>query len=160
MMLNKLPPNTSINLVLSHLETNTKWGARNRAMFALRQCLRIKDISVLQISDVVGFDGAIRGHIISDDGRLFVLNDQLKAELRRYLLSRFELANDSLLSLLETDLTVPLFPTQKRDKFSNNTLAQHFCYLDKSVWARFKPEKATKKPSISQRLLSSLSSVK
>ena len=159
MMLNKMPADTPISLVLNHLETATKWGARNRAMFALRQRLRIRDISMLRVTDVLGFDGRVRGHFISEDGLVFQFDQALKAELHRYLLNRFELEGDSLKSLISMDMNIPLFPTQKRERFSNNTLAQHFCYLDKSIWARFKPAQAVKKASITQRLMSSFSSV-
>ncbi len=137
MMLNKMPPNTPISLVLSHLETATKWGSRNRAMFALRQCLRIRDISVLKVSDVVGYDGRVRGHYISEDGIFYELDDAVQGELHRYLVNRFKLRSGSLTDLTGTDLGVPLFPTQKRERFSNNTLAQHFCYLDKTIHHRF-----------------------
>lgn len=75
---------------------------------------------------------------------------------RAYLLNRFQLGGNSLKPLIITDLDVPLFPTQKRERFSNNTLAQHFCYLDKSIWQRFVVQQATKKASIAGRLLSSL----
>lgn len=155
MMLNKMPPNIPISSVLSHLETATKWGARNRAMFALRQYLRIRDISRLQVSDVLGLNGVVRGHYISEDGIVYLLDDDLKAELHRYLLSRFQLKGNSLRLLISIDLDVPLFPTQKRERFSNNTLAQHFCYLDKSIWQRFVVQQATKKASISTSLISS-----
>lgn len=70
MMLNKIPPNTSISSVLSHLEKASKYGDRNRAMFALRQLLRIRDISVLQVSDVLGLNGVVRGHYIAQDGSI------------------------------------------------------------------------------------------
>jgi hypothetical protein len=155
MMLNKMPPNVPISSLLSHLETSSKWGARNRAMFALRQCLRIRDISVLQVSDVLGLNGVIRGHYIAKDGIVYLLDDDLKKELHRYLLNRFQLGGNSLKPLINVDLDVPLFPTQKRERFSNNTLAQHFCYLDKSIWQRFVIQQATKKASIAGRLLSS-----
>jgi hypothetical protein len=65
----------------------------------------------------------------------------------------------SLKPLINTDLDVPLFPTQKRERFSNNTLAQHFSYLDKSIWQRFVIQQATKKASIAGHLMSSLSGV-
>jgi hypothetical protein len=160
MMLNKMPPNTPISLVLSHLETATKWGRRNRAMFALRQLLRIRDISVLQVSDVLGYDGKLRSHYISDDGIFYELDDEVKDELHRYLLTRFELEGNSLKDLVGADLDVPLFPTQKRERFSNNTLAQHFCYLDKSIWQHFVVRPAVKKASLSGRLMTTLSTVK
>lgn len=137
MMLNKMPPNTPISSVLSHLETATKWGSRNRAMFALRQCLRIRDISVLKVSDVLGFDGCIRDHYISEDGIFYELGEDVRSELHRYLVSRFELKGGVLKGLIGADLDVPLFPTQKRERFSNNTLAQHFSYLDKAIHQRF-----------------------
>jgi hypothetical protein len=46
--------------------------------------------------------------------------------------------------LAHLDLDVPLFPTQKRERFSNNTLAQHFSLLDKDVWQRFTAQQANK----------------
>jgi hypothetical protein len=41
---------------------------------------------------------------------------------------------------------VPVFPTQKRQQFSPNTLAQHFSALDKDIGQHFKPksERVTK----------------
>ncbi len=137
MMLNKMPANTTIQAILSYLETDTKWGPRNRAQFALRQQLRIKDISALQVSDVLGLNGEVRCHYIAKDGSVYLLGADLKEELHRYLLSRFQLAGNSLKPLINSELNIPLFPTQKRDRFSNNTLAQHFCYLDKSIFQRF-----------------------
>lgn len=137
MMLNKMPANTTIQAILSYLDTDTKWGARNRALFALRQQLRIKDISALHVSDVLGLNGEVRGHYIAKDGSVYLLDADLKEELHRYLLSRFQLAGNSLKPLINSVLNVPLFPTQKRERFSNNTLAQHFCYLDKSIWRCF-----------------------
>ena len=159
MMLNKMPPNTPISLVLSHLETATKWGSRNRAMFALRRLLRIRDISVLKVSDVLGYDGKLRSHYISDDGIFYELDEEVKGELHRYLLTRFERTGNSLKDLVGADLDLPLFPTQKRERFSNNTLAQHFCYLDKSIWQHFVVRSAVKKASVSGRLMSSFRSV-
>jgi integrase/recombinase XerD len=144
MMLNKMPANTSLHSILDYLETSTKWGARNRALFALRQRLRIKDISALQVSDVLGLHGAVRGHYIAKDGTAYLLDEALRAELNRYLISRFQPQGNSLKSLINTDLDVPLFPTQKRERFSNNTLAQHFCLLDKDVWQRFAAHQANR----------------
>jgi hypothetical protein len=144
MMLNKMPANTSLQSILNHLETNSKWGARNRALFALRQQLRIKDISALKVSDVLGLHGVVRGHYIAEDGTVYLLDESLRAELHRYLISRFQPHGGLLQPLAHLDLDVPLFPTQKRERFSNNTLAQHFSLLDKDVWQRFTSGKANK----------------
>jgi len=156
MMLNKMPPNTSINSVLSHLENTTKWGARNRALFAFRQVFRIRDISALRVADVLNLDTSIRKFYIAEDGTRFELTSDLQDEVHRYLISKFNLTGNSLEPLIKTNLNVPLFPTQKRAKFSNNTLAQHYSLLDKNIRQHFTAVKqATKKPSMSQRLLSS-----
>lgn len=144
MMLNKFPANTSLQSILNYLDTSTKWGARNRAQFALRQRLQIKDISVLQVSDVLGLHGVVRCHYIAEDGITYLLDEQLRAELHRYLISRFQLKGDSLKALVDTDLDVPLFPTQKRERFSNNTLAQHFSLMDKEIWKRFTAQQANR----------------
>jgi hypothetical protein len=133
MMLNKLPDNTSLQSILNYLDTSAKWGARNRALFAVRQQLRIKDISDLLVSDLVNPDMTIRRFFISKDGIRFELGDDVRAEVRRYLIARFDIESESLEALLALDLNVSLFPTQKRCQFSPNTLAQHFCLLDKSI---------------------------
>ncbi len=54
MMLNKFPKDTDLQSILFYLGEAPKWGARNRALFALRQILRIKDIAGLRVSDVLG----------------------------------------------------------------------------------------------------------
>ena len=159
MMLNKLPPEITIDSALSHLETATKWGTRNRALFALRQSLRIRDISGLLVSDVLGLDGKIRSCYIADDGQVFFINEHLRAEMHRYLLSRFELTGKSLQPLLSQRLDEPLFRTQKSKHFSANTLAQHFSLLDKSIWQRFQTQKSVKRSSLLQRIKSTFTSV-
>ena len=159
MMLNKMPPNTSLHSVLEHLESATKHGIRNRAMFVIRQSLRIRDISALLVSDVLGLDGKIRNCYMSQDGQVFRLDDQLKKELHRYLLKRFMLSGNSLRPLLQVHFNLPLFPTQKRERFSNNTLAQHFSYLDKSIRCRFEPRQASKRSGLIQRIKSAITSV-
>lgn len=134
MMLNKIPANTSIPAILTYLEAATKWGARNRALFAVRQQLRIKDITDLLVSDLVNTDMSIRRFFKSKDGIRFELSDEVQAEVRRYLIARFSIKGQTLETL---DLGAPLFPTQKRAQFSPNTLAQHFSHLDKLIRQRF-----------------------
>lgn len=137
MMLNKFPANTSLQSILNYLDTSVKWGARNRALFAVRQQLRIKDISDLLVSDMVNPDMTIRRFFLSKDGIRFELGEDVQAEVRRYLIDRFEIEGESLEPLLTLDLDVSLFPTQKRCQFSPNTLAQHFSHLDKLIHQRF-----------------------
>lgn len=137
MMLNKFPANTSLQSILNFLETSPKWGARNRALFAVRQYLRIKDISNLLVSDLVNLDMTIRRFFISKDGIRFELSDEVQAEVHRYLIDRFDIEGESLEPLLALDRNVSMFPTQKRCQFSPNTLAQHFSHLDKRVHQRF-----------------------
>jgi hypothetical protein len=158
MMLNKLPPNIPITSVLSHLETSGKYGFRNRAIFACRFVLRIRDVSALQVSDVLAMDGTIRRFYISPDGRRFRLDDELRTELQRYLVWYFDLDDASLRQLTKMpNLNTPLFPTQKKERWTNNTLAQLYSSLDKQIHEYFKQHQPTKKPSMSQRLLSSCS---
>lgn len=139
MMLNKLPPNTSITTVLSHLETLGRHGLRNRTIYACRLALRIRDVSALQVSDVLAMDGSIRRLYISPDGRRFHLNDELRSELHRYLVWYFDLeVGSSLRQLAKTkNLNISLFPTQKKERWTNNTLAQLYSALDKQIHERF-----------------------
>lgn len=137
MMLKKFPANTSLKSILNYLGTSAKWGARNRALFAVRQQLRIKDIAQMSISSVVNLDASIRRFVVAADGHRYDLSEEVQSELRHYLLTRFDIKGETLESLLALDLSLPLFFTQKRCQFSPNTLAQHFSHLDKLIHRRF-----------------------
>jgi hypothetical protein len=146
MMLNKMPPNTPLDSILTYLEKDERWGSRNRALFAVRQRLRIKDIANLKVIDLLNLDGSIRHIYLGSDGVHFMLDADVRRECERYLKERFELPENALCRLLGIDLRVPVFPTQKRQQFSPNTLAQHFSALDKDISQHFKPKskRATK----------------
>lgn len=146
MMLNKMPPNTPLNSILAYLESHDRWGPRNRALFAVRQQLRIKDIANLKLIDLLNRDGSIRHIYVGGDGVHFVLDAEVRGEFERYLIERFELPKNALCRLLGIDIRVPVFPTQKRQQFSPNTLAQHFSALDKDISQHFmhKSKRATK----------------
>lgn len=137
MMLNKFPANTTLQSILNYLDTSTKWGARDRALFAVRQQLRIRDITDLLVSDLLNPDMTIRRFYISKDGIRFELSEEVQAEVRRYLIDLFDIEGESLEPLLALNRNVSLFPTQKRCQFSPNTLAQHFSLLDKRIHQRF-----------------------
>lgn len=140
MMLNKFPANTTLHSILNYLDTSAKWGARNRALFAVRQQLRIKDITHLLVSDMVNPDMTIRRFFMSKDGIRFELSEEVQTEVRRYLIARFDIEGATLEPLLALDLDVSLFPTQKRCKFSPNTLAQHFSNMDKHIHQWFQAQ--------------------
>jgi hypothetical protein len=136
MMLNKLPEHAHLSSVLVFLEMSGRWGARNRALFAVRQHLRIKDICWMLVSDVVNPDASIRNYFVSREGRVFALADEVREEIRRYLMIRFPRSVEAgRFAIL--DLRQSLFPTQKRCGFSPNTLAQHFSHLDRLVVTGF-----------------------
>jgi len=140
MMLNKLPSNTPLSNILEFLESFPRWSARNRCLFALRQVLRIKDISVLRVSDVINQDGTISECFISGiDGVHFELDDDLRSEIERYLKYLFSVpTSESLKQILESDTDNPLFATQKRAcGFSPNTLAQHYSLTDRVIHRHF-----------------------
>jgi hypothetical protein len=156
MMLNKLPPNTPLPTVLSHLETLGKHSKRNRALYACRVALRARDVSALQLADILAMDGSIRRFYISPDGRRFHLNDELRSELHRYLVWYFDLEDASLKKLTKTEaIKLPLFNTQKKERWNVNTLCQLYSALDKQIHQHFVHQEAIKKPSMSQRLLGS-----
>jgi hypothetical protein len=135
MMLNKIPANTTLQSILNYLDTSAKWGARNRALFAVRQQLRIKDIAVMTVSSVVNLDASVRRFVVASDGIRFDLSATTQAELKRYIQNRFDIK--SLEELTPEQAASPLFITQKKPHFSANTLAQHFSYLDRSIHERF-----------------------
>ena len=140
MMMNKLPTNTSLSNILEFLDSCPRWSERNRCLFALRQALRIKDISVLRVSDVINQDGTIKQLFISNiDGARFEIHRDLRSEIERYLKYLFSVASSkSLTQILESDTDIPLFATQKRAcGFSPNTLFQSFSYQDKLIHRHF-----------------------
>jgi hypothetical protein len=147
MMMKTFPANTTLKSILSYIEDATRFGVRNRALFALRQNLRLKDISDLLVSDVLNPDMTIRRFYIAEDGEKFILNDEVRSELYRYLLSRFSVSGESIESIQIQNSDIPLFPTQKSDSFTPNTLAQHYTHQDKLIFEHFQPPKRLSRAS-------------
>ena len=140
MMMNKLPTNTPLSNILEFLDSCTRWSARNRCLFALRQVLRIKDISVLRVCDVINQNGTISEYFISSiDGARFQFDPDLRSEIERYLRFLFSVrTSESLIQILDSDTDIPLFATQKRAcGFSPNTLAQHYSLTDRAIHRHF-----------------------
>jgi hypothetical protein len=140
MMMNKLPSNTPLSNILEFLDSCPRWSERNRCLFALRQVLRIKDISVLRVSDVIKQDGTISECFVSGiDGVRFQFDPDLRSEIKRYLRFLFSVrTSESLKQILESDTNIPLFITQKRAcGFSPNTLAQHYSLTDRVIHRHF-----------------------
>jgi hypothetical protein len=156
MMLNKLPSNTQLSNILEFLESFPRWSARNRCLFALRQVLRIKDISVLRVSDVINQNGIISECFISGiDGVHFELDLDLRSEIERYLRFLFSVrTSESLKQILESDTDIPLFATQKKAcGFSPNTLAQHYSLTDRVIHRHFAASTGSSVRSRTQNLL-------
>lgn len=141
-MITKLP--APLPQVLDFVEKNTKWGARNRTLYILRQHLRIKDIASLTVADVLNSDGTIKDIYEASDGKQFSLV-KLKPELVRYLSARFCLSDRSLQPLTALNTKVPLFPTQKSVSFTPNTMAQNLSLTDRIVFKHFNSEAAKKR---------------
>jgi len=156
MMMNKLPSNTPISNILEFLDSCPRWSERNRCLFALRQALRIKDISVLRVSDVINQDGTINEYFISGiDGARFQFCPDLRSEIERYLKYLFSVPTSSpLKQILELDTDIPLFATQKRAcGFSPNTLAQHYSLSDRVIHRHFSVSTGNSVRSRTQNLL-------
>jgi hypothetical protein len=146
-MLNKLPTNTPLPNILRFLDTSKRWSERNRALFAVRQVLRIKDIACLRVSDVLNQDATITQFVVSRiDGTRFEIDLDLRVEIDRYLRYLFSVpSSKSLVDILTTDTNIPLFATQKKACFSSNTLAQHYSYQDRLVHGHFESHTAKSK---------------
>lgn len=156
MMMNKLPTNTQLSNILEFLDSFPRWSSRNRCLFALRQALRIKDISVLLVSDVIKQDGTISECVISGiDGVHFELDLDLRSEIERYLRFLFSVpSSESLKQILESDTDISLFTTQKRAcGFSPNTLAQHYSLTDRVIHRHFAASTGNSVRSRTQNLL-------
>jgi hypothetical protein len=124
--------------ILEYLNHNQKWGARNRALYAVRQQLRIKDIAPLTISDLFHPDMTIRQTYISSiDGARYELAALTKSELQNYVLTLLDAEGQGFDDPDQIDFDIPIFRTNKRNSFSANTLAQFFSYVDKDIRNHF-----------------------
>lgn len=114
--------------VLNYVATR-KYAVRDRAMLLVTHFagMRVGEVAALKIGDV--WDG----QIARDEVRL--LAEQTKGKHARTVFVPAKLRRE-LLAYLATidrsDLTKPLFFSQKRDGFNANTLCQHFHYLYKN----------------------------
>jgi hypothetical protein len=148
MMLNKSPMSISLAEILEYLDRNERWGARNRALYAVRQQLRIKDIAPLTIGDLFHPDMIIRHTYVSSiDGARYELDVFTKTELQNYVLTLLDAEGQGFDDPDQIDFDIPIFPTNKRNSFSANTLAQHYSYLDKEISSHF-TELASREPII------------
>ncbi len=138
-MMNSLPSSLSNTEIFKFIEVKSRIeldGQRNRCMYALRLAgLRIKDIATISISQIVNVqDLTMRGVFVSQfDAQPFVLNSSFQAELRRYLLARFQITELDQLPL--TAMTDVMFPNSKSKVrgFSPGTLARLFSVTDKQI---------------------------
>ena len=129
-----------LNLFLLYLSTK-KHGARDRCMtlMSFHSGMRIGEIVATTVKDVLASDGTIRYEINlkaeqtkGKFGRTVVLADKLRKEIQIYLQTRFK--TKDLLTLVATEkYHKPLFATQKRDSFDNNTACYHFHMLYKAA---------------------------
>jgi len=139
-MLNNLPTSTSLNEVFDFISSLPRYSERNRALFACRLELRIKDICLLTLDDVLHASGQIQTMIISKiDGLSFQLSKQLRTEIDRYIRNRFNLGKTASLERVFglAGADTYLFSTQKASRFSANTLGQHYSLLDREIHNHF-----------------------
>ena len=108
-----------------------KHSARNRAMLlTTHYCgMRVGEVSALRISDILAADGTIKDEVRlqpqqtkGKHARTVFLPEKLRKELISYLAT-----------IDRSDVTKPLFYSQKRDGFNSNTLCQHFHWLYKQA---------------------------
>lgn len=113
--------------VFSYVAT-CKYATRDRAMLLVTHLagLRVGEVSALRIADV--WDG----ENIKDEVRLTA--EQTKGKHARTVFVPAKLRKELigyLATIDRSDLTKPLFHTQKSEGFTANTLCQHFHYLYK-----------------------------
>ena len=137
MQLSKRPENITFSELLSIIETK-KTGQRDRCLYSLRQCLRIKDLSGAPVGSLLNQDGSVSSVFVSAvDGQRFDLPQQTQKEVKAYLCSRFGVR--SLIDLTAAMRSEPLMSNQKRrGRFSDNTMAQHLSSLDKFLFAEIR----------------------
>lgn len=104
-----------------------KHSTRNRAMLLTTHWsgMRVGEVAALLISDILNADGSIKTEVRllpeqtkGKHARTVFIGERLRKELATYISS-----------IDVSDLTRPLFHTQKRDHFTANTLCQHFHWL-------------------------------
>ncbi|MBK6862485.1 MAG: site-specific integrase [Ideonella sp.] len=105
----------------------SRHAARDKAMLLLTHLagMRVGEVAALHVGDVLDADGNVKGELRlgahqtkGNVGRVVFINDRLQKELAVYART-----------LRSRDATSPFFMTQKRTRFSANTLTQHFVAL-------------------------------
>ncbi len=119
-----------IRKVLNYIAIH-KHAARNRAMLMVTHLAgcRVGEVAALKIGDVCSAEGAVKDEIRlqpeqtkGKHARTVFVPEKLRKELTAYLAT-----------IDRSDLSKPLFRTQKRDSFDANTLCQHFHHLYKQA---------------------------
>jgi len=119
-----------IRKVLNYISLH-KHAARNRAMLLMtfQSGMRVKEVASLRIGDVWSADGEVK-----DEIRL--LPEMTKGKFARIVFVPVKLRKE-LIAYLATidrsDLSKPLFYTQKRDGFTANTMCQAFWWMFKKA---------------------------
>jgi integrase/recombinase XerD len=116
--------------VLAHIASRPH-AARNRCLTLLSHLtgMRVAEIALLRICDVLNTDGTIKEEIRlkpeqtkGKHPRTVYVNERMRKEFALYIRT-----------LNITDTSKQLFYSQKKEGFSPNSLAQYFFYLYKAV---------------------------
>jgi integrase/recombinase XerD len=104
-----------------------KHAKRNRAMLLVTHWsgMRVGEVAALKISDVWSAESGVKNEV-----RL--LAEQTKGKHARSVFFPQKLRRELaayLAAIDHTDISKPLFSTQKRDHFTANTLCQHFHWI-------------------------------
>ena len=129
-----------LNLLLLYINTR-KHAARDRAMVLMTYWagMRIGEVAATKLKDVLANDGTVKHEINltaeqtkGKYARTVVLADKLRNEIKTYLQTRFN--TKELIALTYSEfINQPLFATQKRAGFNNNTACYHFHMLYKAA---------------------------
>ena len=129
-----------LNLLLLYINTR-KHAVRDRAMVLMTYWagMRIGEVAATKLKDVLANDGKVKHEINltaeqtkGKYARTVVLADKLRNEIKAYLQTRFD--TKELIALTYSDhINQPLFATQKRAGFDNNTACYHFHMLYKAA---------------------------
>jgi integrase/recombinase XerD len=129
-----------LNLLLLYINTR-KHAVRDRAMVLMTYWagMRIGEVAATKLKDVLANDGTVKHEINltaeqtkGKYSRTVVLADKLRIEIKAYLQTRFD--TKELIALTYSEhINQPLFATQKRAGFNNNTACYHFYMLYKAA---------------------------
>lgn len=118
-------------------------GARDRAIFVLRQKFKIRDLVDLSVLDVLNISGQVKSFVQTTGGQINISTEDMN-EIGNYLKHRYGV--QCLGDIPIQKYASKLFTTQKMPAYSLNTMAQNLCLTQAAIRNQFTEPKEPAKP--------------